>query len=530
MPRRARTWVRRHPWISGIVGFVVVLLVVAHIVGFAIAEPLRREAEKRMNGALNGYKVAIGGLSLNIFGLGVDLLNVKVVQTAHPKPPIAQVERFGASIQWEALLSGKIVGDLVFDQPHVFLNLTQARSETADKKDLADRGWQEAVERIYPLKINALQIRNGDVTYDDGSKLAPIHVTDVDFLAKNIRNAASREGTFPSPISLDADVFDTGHVSFDGAADFLAKPHAAVRGDFALKTMPLAPLTPIARQYAVHMSGGTLSVDGNAEITAKTRKIDLANVAIDGIKADFVKEGSAGVRGEQVADKVVRSATDPEPAPEAIVKVEKFRLTKGELGYVDGEADPRYRLFLTDLDVTVKDFSNQKKWQKPGSAAIKGKFMGTGSMRLDATFQPADTRAEFTTDLAIENVDMVPMNDLLRARGGFDVKAGSFSMYSQITVKDGRVDGYVKPLFSNLDVYDRRQDSDKNIFQQAYEGIVGGISTLLENRPRDEVATVADLSGRIESPETSTWDVIIGLIQNAFVQAILPGLGREAKS
>ena len=80
----------------------------------------------------------------------------------------------------------------------------------------------------------------------------------------------------------------------------------------------------------------------------------------------------------------------------------------------------------------------------------------------------------------------------------------------------------------DLDVYDRQQDRDKNIFRQAYEGIVGGIGTLLENRPRDEVATRTDLSGRIENPRASTLEIVLGLVQNAFVRAILPGLDREA--
>ena len=82
-------------------------------------------------------------------------------------------------------------------------------------------------------------------------------------------------GTYPSPLRLDAVVFDTGKLHFDGAADFLAKPQAAIRGDFSLAALPLGPLTPIARQYAVQMTGGKLSVDGKLESTAKASKVDL---------------------------------------------------------------------------------------------------------------------------------------------------------------------------------------------------------------------------------------------------------------
>jgi predicted component of type VI protein secretion system len=91
-------------------------------------------------------------------------------------------------------------------------------------------------------------------------------------------------------------------------------------------------------------------------------------------------------------------------------------------------------------------------------------------------------------------------------------------------VKNGRIEGYVKPLFADMDVYDVEQDKDKNVFQQLKEALVGAGTTVLENRPRSEVATVASLSGPVENPNASTLDVILGLLRNAFIKAILPGL------
>ena len=519
---------RRHPVLTAIVAGLVGLILLVHVVGFAVAEPLRREAERRMNGALVGYQVAIGGLRLNLFGLGMDLLDLRLVQTAHPKPAVAEIERFGASIEWGALLHGDLVGDLVIVEPELFLDLTKLRAEASDDKDIEDHGWQDAVRRIYPLEINTLEVRRGTITYDDGSDVAPIHATDVRLLAQDIRNVASEPGQFPSPLRLDATVFERGQARFDGAADFLAEPHAAVRGDLSIESLPLGPVTPIAARWGVRLSGGTMSLEGDMQVTPGSRQLDLASVRIDGIKADYVREGAAGRRGEKVAREAVRGTTDPEGAPETVVRVDELHISNAELGYVDREADPAYRLFLSRLDVKVRDFTNQTKPRTQGKAEVRGAFMGSGPLRLDATFQPTDARAEFSTNLQITDVDLTKLNDLLRARGGFDVQAGNFSLFSEIAVREGRVDGYVKPLFSNLDVYDRRQDSDKNIFQQAYEGIVGGIGTLLENRPRDEVATRTDLSGRIENPETSALEIIVGLIQNAFVQAILPGLERES--
>jgi hypothetical protein len=85
----------------------------------------------------------------------------------------------------------------------------------------------------------------------------------------------------------------------------------------------------------------------------------------------------------------------------------------------------------------------------------------------------------------------------------------------------------VKPLFKGMKVYDRRQDRDKTLFRQLYEMLVGGVAGLLKNRERKEVATVATVSGRIDEPHTSGWQIALRLIGNAFFRSILPGFDRE---
>jgi hypothetical protein len=125
---------------------------------------------------------------------------------------------------------------------------------------------------------------------------------------------------------------------------------------------------------------------------------------------------------------------------------------------------------------------------------------------------------------------MRPMNDLLRAYGNFDVTAGLFSLYSELSVKRGRVEGYIKPLFRDIKVYDARQDQEKSLFHKLYEGLVGGVAKLLENTPREEVATRTEVSGALENPQTSTWQTVINLVKNAFFKAILPGFEREIRS
>ena len=78
-----------------------------------------------------------------------------------------------------------------------------------------------------------------------------------------------------------------------------------------------------------------------------------------------------------------------------------------------------------------------------------------------------------------------------------------------------------------MKVYDPRQDKEKTLWQKMYEGLVGGVAKLLENKPREEVATKVPVEGNLENPKTSTWETVVNLIQNAFFKAILPGFERE---
>jgi hypothetical protein len=175
----------------------------------------------------------------------------------------------------------------------------------------------------------------------------------------------------------------------------------------------------------------------------------------------------------------------------------------------------------------VRGFSNRSEAQ-PVAVDLTGHLNGTGRTRLKASFLPRQRDPELQSALQIEDAQMRSMNDLFRANGDFDVVDGRFSFYSQLQVKDGRIDGYVKPLFEDLDVYDRAQDSDESVFQQAYEGLVGGVGRLLENR-NDQIATQATVSGRTDEPDLSTLEVVINLVRNAFFDAILPGLERAVR-
>ena len=144
----ALPWLRR----AGVV--VLALLLIVFIASFFIDEPLRRAVVRQMNQQLKGYSADIRQLRFHPIGLSLTLYDLKFVQQAHPDPPVFHAPRLDASVEWKALLRGRLVADSALTQPAVYANLQQLRAEAADPTPVEDHGWQEAFEAIYPLKIN----------------------------------------------------------------------------------------------------------------------------------------------------------------------------------------------------------------------------------------------------------------------------------------------------------------------------------------------------------------------------------------
>ena len=219
------------------VAIFALVLVLAVALSFFLDEPLRRHVEGQMNARLTGYTVSIGALSFHPIGLSLTLSDLVFVQQANPDPPVGHIARLDASVQWRALLSGRLVANFALDQPRLYVNLQHLQKEAADPEPMTRKGWQEAFEAIYPLKINEFKIVDGVVTYVAERGFAPLHVSHVNFTAHNIRNIRSPEHPYPSQTHLDAVVFGTGKVVLDGRANFLtdaaprSEGHGQPRGD-----------------------------------------------------------------------------------------------------------------------------------------------------------------------------------------------------------------------------------------------------------------------------------------------------------
>jgi hypothetical protein len=507
----------------------VVVFLLAVVGLWLVNRELSAFIEHQLNAHVDGYRFTVGQATLSPT-LALEIRELTMMQIDHPDPPVAAIPRWRLSIQWSQIFSGVLVSDYVISRPILHITLPQAKQELQEDVPIHKKGWREAVYAFYPIKINQFKIEDADVTYVDQDPAKPLHVTHLNFLAGNIRNIRSPNDSYPSDLALDGNMFGSGRIAMKGHANFLAEPHAGINADLVLQRVALEPLLPVTGRYNVHIRGGVLSADGHLEYSAEGKTAaTLRTLTIEHARVDYVHTPETTIKETRTGHAVVKTAKNLQNKPETLIRVEHGELTNSEFGFVNKAGTPPYRVFLSKGTLQLDHISNQFS-EGTGLVKLTGAFMGTGDTVITGTFRPESTSPDFDLTVKIERTQMRAMNNLLQAYGDFDVTAGLFSVYSELKVKSGRVEGYIKPLFRDMKVYDARQDKEKSLFHKLYEGLVGGIATLLENRPREEVATRAEISGPLQNPRSSTWQTVVNLVENAFFKAILPGFEKHLSS
>ena len=527
--RRPAEWLRDTPrwyrWVAGVAVAIAVLLV---ITAFFLDEPLRRLTERQMNERLKGYTATVGKLNFHPIGFAIDLHDVMLVQNANPEPPVMRIERLSANVQWSALIRARLVADFTLVRPTLYIDRGHLESEKKDDVPVSEHGWQDALQAVYPLKINNFIIRDADITYVEEGQSQPLRISNLQVRARDIRNVRSEPGDYPSPVHAEATIFDRGRLTIDGHADFLAEPHAGVKGRVELAEIGLDYFRPVLQRANIVVTRGVLNGKGLVEYAPKFKKVDLDEVHLAGLQAEYLYHKPKAAVAKEAVKTTAQTAKEVSNDPSVVLHAREMKLTDATVGFVNKDSAPSYRVFLANTNLTIENFSNQKS-EGYGHARLTGRFMGSGRTAVDLVMRAENRGPDLSLNAKVENTDLRAMNDVLRAHAKVDAASGVMSVFSEIVVKNGRVQGYVKPLFKDLDVYDKDQDEDKKLGEKLKEKAADVVAKIFKNRKSDEVATIGKLEGPLENPRASTWEVLVNLVRNAFFQAILPGFERQLR-
>ncbi len=506
------------------VACVLVVLAVAGAAALALRDPFRRFLETRANAALRGYTVHIGAVDVTPIPLRLVLRDVRVRQDAHPDAPLVAVDRLTNRVELLSILRGHVRSALALDGVRLDTTLPQVQQARADRLPEQLSGIlasAKAAARRYRV-IADVTVSGATVAYRDTPDGPATVVGPVRFHATNVRaDTVSRE-RYPSPLRMEAAVLPDGVIRIDGRGDLMRDPMPRIAIAVVADRLPLTAFDQLARRAHVVVHGGTASVTGRVRADDGQRSVDLGVVRLDGASVD-VAATVLDPEDVREARDAAADAARRQASKGMRVHVDRVTIRDAEFGVVNASGPEPYRLFVDVPDATLTNLSAPLEHGLT-LARIDAALMGTGRTTLAALVRPATRGPDFDLTLEMANTDLTTLDPALRHHARLGVESGELSVYSEVTVRNGQLNGYTKPVLHDVRVRSTQETPlPRRVLKSAVNGVVG----LFENRGGD-VATVTDVSGPLPEPRIGTWRAIVGVVRNAYVKPIVAGLEKQA--
>jgi hypothetical protein len=210
------------------------------------------------------------------------------------------------------------------------------------------------------------------------------------------------------------------------------------------------------------------------------------------------------------------------------VKINRFSVKGGEIHYRDYNKTPKVDLVVDDVRMVATNLTNSKKLSKTLKAniEIEGRPLREGDVRAKIDLDPYAQRPTFSTQVELKGVELVKLNDFAKAYAGITFEQGTLRVATEMDAKNGRFTGYVEPVMDHMGIFNPAHDM-QNPVNGVWQAIVGGLTQLIRNHPKDRFGTRVPLAGSFDDPAPDVMTTVFNVFRNAFVKAFTGTLTEE---
>ncbi|MBN8555394.1 MAG: YihY/virulence factor BrkB family protein [Deltaproteobacteria bacterium] len=208
------------------------------------------------------------------------------------------------------------------------------------------------------------------------------------------------------------------------------------------------------------------------------------------------------------------------------LEVKNFNL---ELKDQEENAFPPFRLEGVRL-IAENIWNDLEKQEGASNIHFEGVTSGDGKLEGQMRMSAFSPSPNFKGQLKIKSLDLRAFNSFFREKANFDLQSGKLDIVSEFASRDWVLDGYFKPMISDLKFLDLSKKSEKKSFwRMVWEGMLQMFAAILKNKNTEEVASKIRFSGRLDNPSTRPWSAVTSILRNAFVESLGAGFDRDLK-
>ncbi|MCW3120012.1 MAG: hypothetical protein JWM28_4094 [Chitinophagaceae bacterium] len=234
--------------------FIILLIALRIALPYILLRVVNRELTR-----IDGYQGHVEDIDVALIRGAYTIENIRLDKTGGKIPvPFFSATKMDLSVEWNSLFHGAFVGEIVVSHP--LLNFVKGPTEATSQTQV-DNDWIDVVDKLLPLKLNRVEINDGEIHYRDyySSPRVDIYSHAIQIIAENLSNARHHKELLPSTVAASALVYG-------GTAGLKMKLDALNRtptfdANAELKNVDMKNLNDFLRAYGnFDISQGTLGL------------------------------------------------------------------------------------------------------------------------------------------------------------------------------------------------------------------------------------------------------------------------------
>ena len=204
------------------------------------------------------------------------------------------------------------------------------------------------------------------------------------------------------------------------------------------------------------------------------------------------------------------------------ININRFSVINGKINLTSLVTQPRADLSLQNFNAEIRNIRNVVDQGKklPSPVVASGDVPGYGGkMTFSANMNLLKQLPDFDYNLRFTDVQLVKVNPLARAYANIDFERGTMSVFSEMAMLNGKLNGYLKPLTKEMKIFRLDENENRSVGKFFTELLAQAGTAVLKNQKKDQVATRIPLNGTIENVETAIWPTLFGVLRNAYIEA-----------
>jgi uncharacterized protein involved in outer membrane biogenesis len=207
------------------------------------------------------------------------------------------------------------------------------------------------------------------------------------------------------------------------------------------------------------------------------------------------------------------------------LRIDKLVIRQGQIAFHNLDADPNIHIATRNIELNAYNLATNDLIANDQLAIVfaQGNTMDKGSLSVSATVNPHRKKPTFDVNVEAQDVALKDYENFLNYYAPFDLEAGTLEFALELASDDGEVKGYLKPVLNDVEVFSWKGDVEEDedgILAILGEILAGAFAEIFENQPRDQLATNIPINGDIDNVSSDNVKAFLGVLRNAFVDAI----------